>query len=196
MGSTTATATSRRRRRSGRSSPDLQGDQILTDAGFHNSTERDSVRKQFNMTKVVEEAKKDPRIAAAVAEAEARNADFTNSLVGRKRAAENEEYRTTVVAGMTGEALKNAKIAARARLIDAGMLKPRGVMESLADSAKRLAGSAGGTTGEDLAISGEAFRELRRQGRDGRDRCRQDIAGAQPGRLRRPVRRLLLPGRD
>jgi hypothetical protein len=142
-----------------------QGDQVLIDAGFHNTTEVASVRKQAAMTKVVEAAKADPRMARAKAEAAARNEEFAGSIQGKQRAAENAEFASTVEAGLAGEALKAARVNARAAMIREGRLKAKNVDEGLRDKMRSGISSFGGVSGEDLRVDIEAVRQLTEEGK-------------------------------
>jgi hypothetical protein len=149
-----------------RLAPALTGanpDLVLAQAGFANSTERDSAIKQIRLNGVVDKAKTDPRIEAARAGAVQANAAFAGSLTGRQQGAENDEFAATIEAGMTGEALKAGRTSARARMIAEGRLKTRGIGEALADSFRSMTESGGGVSGEDLNVDREAVAELKRR---------------------------------
>lgn len=142
------------------------GDQVLMNAGFGNSTERLAVIEEAKMNSIV-----DKQIAgmlspqAAQAQAVARNNEFPSTVTGRQQAAENAEFAATVGEGVKGEPLKAARANARARMIAEGRLKPRGIYDSLEDKLRSGITSFGGVSGEDLNVDREAVDELRREGR-------------------------------
>ena len=141
------------------------GDHVLMENGFGNSTERDSVIKQAKMNAVVDAQLKDPRIASARAGAIARNDEFAGTTQGQQRAAENSEFASTVEAGMTGERLKAARASARAAMIAEGRLKSRGIGESLTDKLRSGISAFGGVSGEDLRVDMEAVERLADEGK-------------------------------
>ncbi|WP_435005158.1 hypothetical protein P12x_003052 [Tundrisphaera lichenicola] len=168
------------------SGPDA--DQVLAKAGFANSTERDSVIKQADMNKVVDEARKDPRMAAARANAGKLNADYLATIPAQQVGAENAEFAATIEAGLAGEKLRTARAHARARMIQRDTLKP-GVFGKLADYAVS-ATTGGGISGEDLRVDQEAINSLVQGGQ----KVGVDVLGKFPGLDFGP--RLLLGGND
>jgi hypothetical protein len=146
-----------------------QGDLVLAQNGFGNSTERASVVKQAKMIPVVDQQLKDARMAAARANAVVNNEAFSTTETGRKRTAENVEFESEVETGLNTEGLRSMRANARGKMADpnqpGGQRLKAGLGQSILDMSESIY-TFGGVSGEDLRVDANAYKNLVKGGNE------------------------------